>query len=117
MEVTFNHAEAMPWTLIRPTLADQSDEVLPEARIEAGAVIIGTDDLKGLPPRSRRSPGWTALSGRTSDYSLLLPRLKWVVPVPLVVLRLDWADGGMEGPPKRINLHGTAQRSLPFETE
>lgn len=105
VEVTFNHAEALPWTLIRPTLAYQSDDVLDDSRIEAGVVIIGTDHLKG----SRSSTDGLRVDSAVGTYErllALLPRMKWVVQVPLTVIGLDWADGGMEGAPTPINLHG-----------
>lgn len=111
VEVTFNHAEALPWTLVRPALAYQSDDVLPDARIEVGAVIIGTDHLKG----SRRDPGGLRMDSAVGTYErllALLPRLKWVIPVPLAIFGLDWADGEMVGSPERINLHGTIQPIL-----
>jgi hypothetical protein len=108
VEVTFNHAEALPWTLIRPALAYQSDDVLPESRIEVGAIVIGTDHLKGR----RGDPGGLRMDGAVGTYErllALLPRLKWVIPVPLAIFGLDWADGAMEGNPHRINLHGAIQ--------
>ena len=105
IEVTFNHAEALSWTLIRPALAYQSEDVLTEARIEAGAIIIGTDNLKG----NRRTEGGLRMDGAVGTYErllALLPRLKWVIPVPLAIFGLDWSDGEMVGKPYRINLHG-----------
>ncbi len=111
VEVTFNHAEALPWTLIRPSLAYLSDEVLPETRVEAGAIIIGTDHLKG----NRRDVGGLRMDSAVGTYErllALLPRLKWVVPVPLVILGLDWADGGKVGSPVRVNLHGQTSATV-----
>ena len=104
VEVTFNHAEALPWTLIRPALAYQADDVLPDSRIQCGVVIIGSDDLKG----SRTRPGGLRMDGSVGTYErllALLPRLKWVIPVPLTVIGLDWADGKLRGTPSRVNLH------------
>lgn len=105
VEVTFNHAEALPWTLIRPTLAYQSDDVLEGSRIEVGVIIIGTDQLKG----SRSAPSGLRVDSAVGTYErllTLLPRMKWVVQVPLTVIGLDWADGEMVGTPSPINLHG-----------
>lgn len=105
VEVTFNHAEALPWTLIRPTLAYQSDDVLEGSRIEAGVIVIGTDNLKG----SRTAPGGLRVDSAVGTYErllALLPRMKWVVQVPLTIIGLDWADGEMVGTPTPINLHG-----------
>jgi|GEM_PF-1730633 len=105
VEVTFNHAEALPWTLIRPTLAYQSDDVLDGSRIEVGVIVIGTDHLKG----SRSTPGGLRVDSAVGTYErllALLPRMKWVVQVPLTVIGLDWADGEMVGSPTPVNLHG-----------
>ena len=112
VEVTFNHAEALPWTLVRPALAYQSDDVIPESRIEVGAIIIGTDQLKG----HRSDPGGLRMDSAVGTYERLLnllPRLKWVIPVPLAIFGLDWADGGMVGSPTRVNLHGPIQPDIP----
>jgi len=111
IEVTFNHAEALPWTLVRPALAYQSDDVLPESRIEVGAIIIGTDNLKGR----RSDSGGLRMDSAVGTYErllALLPRLKWVIPVPLAIFGLDWADGGMVGTPARVNLHGPIQPDI-----
>lgn len=114
VEVTFNHAEALPWTLVRPALAYQSDDVAPDARIEVGAVVIGTDNLKG----SRKEGAGLRMDSAVGTYErllTLLPRLKWVIPVPLAIFGLDWADGKMVGGPNRVNLHGPIQRDLLLE--
>jgi len=111
IEVTFNHAEALPWTLVRPALAYQSDDVLAESRIEVGAIIIGTDHLKG----KRSDPGGLRMDSAVGTYErllALLPRLKWVIPVPLAIFGLDWADGRMVGIPARVNLHGPIQPDI-----
>jgi hypothetical protein len=105
IEVTFNHAEALPWTLIRPTLAYQSDDVLEASHIEGGVIIIGTDQLKG----SRSNPDGLRVDGAVGTYErllALLPRMKWVVQVPLTIIGLDWAEGKMVGEPKQVSLHG-----------
>jgi hypothetical protein len=115
IEVTFNHAEAMAWTLIRPALAYQSEDVLPESRIEAAAIVIGTDHLKG----TRKGGGSLRMDSAVGTYErllALLPRLKWVVPVPLAIFGLDWADGAMVGKPLKISLHG-ALPALPDESD
>lgn len=105
VEVTFNHAEALPWNLIRPTLAYQSDDVLDGARIDLGVIIIGTDQLKG----SRSTPDGLRVDSAVGTYErllALLPRMKWVVQVPLTIIGIDWAEGSMVGKPESVNLHG-----------
>ena len=101
VEVTFNHAEALPWTLIRPTLAYQSESVLPGSRIDAAVVIIGTDQLKG----ERGSLRMDSAVGTYERLRTLLPKMKWVLPAPMVILGLDWAEGGQAGEVDEIDLY------------
>jgi hypothetical protein len=101
LEVTFNHAEALPWTLIRPTLAYQAETVLPGSRIDVGAIIIGTDHLKG--PRGNRR--MDSAVGTYERLRTLLPKMKWVLPAPLVVFGLDWVDGAFAGEADEIDLY------------
>lgn len=103
IEVTFNHAEAMPWTLIRPTLAYQAETVIPGSRIDVAAIVIGTDNLKGR-GRERRMD---SAVGTYERLRTLIPKMKWVLPAPIVVFGLDWADGGMLGDVEYIDMHQT----------
>ncbi len=110
VEVTFNHAEALPWTLIRPTLAYQEVEVKLGSRINVAAIIIGTDNLKG-----NRRDGSLRMDSAVGTYErlrTLLPKMKWVLPVPMVIFGLDWKDGGMVGEVEEIDLYA-AQSGLP----
>lgn len=102
LEVTFNHAEAIPWTILRPTLAHEADHVLPRARIHLGVIVIGTDNLKG-----NRLEGFRMDSavGTFERLMTVLPKMRSVVPTPFVVFALDWADGGLASQPKEVDLH------------
>ena len=103
VEVTFNHAEALPWTLIRPTLAYQEVEVKLGSRINVAAIIIGTDNLKG-----NRRDGSLRMDSAVGTYErlrTLLPKMKWVLPVQMVIFGLDWRDGGMTGDVEEIDLY------------
>ncbi|MCI4326222.1 MAG: hypothetical protein L3K16_01085 [Thermoplasmata archaeon] len=101
LEVTFNHAEALPWTLIRPTLAYQAETVTRGSRIDIGAIIIGTDHLKG-PGKDRRMD---SAVGTYERLRTLLPKMKWVLPAPMVIFGLDWADGAQSGPVDEIDIY------------
>jgi hypothetical protein len=101
IEVTFNHAEALPWTLIRPTLAYQSESVVKGSRIDVAGVIIGTDQLKGGRPRLRMD----SAVGTYERLRTLLPKMKWVLPGPMVIFGLDWAEGGQTGDVDEIDLY------------
>ncbi len=109
IEVTFNHAEALPWTLIRPTLAYQSEAVLEGSRIDVAGVVIGTDHLKGRGSTLRMDSS----VGTYERLRTLLPKMKWVLPAPMVIFGLDWEDGGREGPIDEINLYELTS-GLPF---
>lgn len=111
VEVTFNHAEALPWTLIRPTLAYQSETVLPGSRIDAAVVIIGTDQLKG----DRGHLRMDSAVGTYERLRTLLPKMKWVLPAPMVILGLDWAEGGQIGKVDEIDLYSTMSGLAPSE--
>ena len=108
MEVTFNHGEAIPWTLIRPTLAHESEGVLPKARIDVGVIISGSDHLKGTRKEGLRMD---SAVGTYERLRTLLPKMRAVLPAPLVVYGLDWAEGGLSGAPEEISLH-TSQSGL-----
>lgn len=103
LEICFNHGEAMPWTLIRPALAYQSEGVHEEARIVVGGIVMVTDDLK------RGDDSGLRVDGAVGTYERLLtliPRMRWVLPVPLVIFGLEWANGAMVGSVHRVPLHG-----------
>ena len=46
VEVSFNHAEAIPWTFTRLNIAGESESVVPEHRIDVGIAIFATKELK-----------------------------------------------------------------------
>lgn len=102
VEVTFNHGEAIPWTLIRPTLAHESEGVLPAAQIHVGVVISGTDHLKGNRKTGLRMD---SAVGTYERLRTLLPKMRAVLPAPLVLFGLDWQEGGQKGDPEEISLH------------
>jgi len=106
LEICFNHGEAMPWTLIRPSLAYQSEGVHEDARIVVGGIVLVTDGLKRGDGHGLRVDGAV---GTYERMLTLLPRMKWVVPVPLVIFGLEWEDGAMIAPVHRVPLHGQTQ--------
>ena len=46
VEVSFNHAEAIPWTFTRLNIAGESDRVVEENRIDVGVALFATEHLK-----------------------------------------------------------------------
>lgn len=103
LEVTFNHAEALTWTPIRLTLAHEAEHVLPKARIDVGCIIIGTDDLKGKGNAKRMD----SAVGTYERLVTVLPKMRAVLPAPLVIFGLDWSDGGHAGTVKELDLHSS----------
>lgn len=46
VEVAFNHAEAIPWNLLKPTLASEMNHLKKETHAGVGIVVAATDELK-----------------------------------------------------------------------
>ena len=113
VEATFNHAEALAWTLIRPTLAYQSEAVLPGSRIDVAAVLIGTDQLKRGPEGNRMD----SRSGSTERLRTLLPKMKWVLPAPIVIFGIEWGDGPQIGDVEEIDLYTLSSGLKPVEQD
>lgn len=103
VEVTFNHAEAMPWTLVRPTLAHEAEGVLEGARIHVGVIILPTDQMKGKGETLRMD----SAVGTYERLRTLLPKMRSVLPAPLVIIGLDWMDGEWDGTSKELRLHSS----------
>lgn len=82
VEVTFNHAEPVAWTLVRLNLASESTEVIADSRIDVGVAIYPT-------PRFKR---WGRMDGTVGTYEracLWLEMMKPVMPSPIVIIGLD----------------------------
>lgn len=91
--VSFNHGEALPRNLLRLALACTED-VGEQAEIDIGAMIIGTDQLKGKGKDSR-------MDSSVGTLEQVIPLIDWMgpamPPAPLSVFGIDWADGGFAG--------------------
>ena len=86
VEVTFNHAEAIAWTLIRLNLAGESTEVLETSRLDVGVAVYPTVELKR----------WGRMDGAVGTYDracLWLAKMKPVMPIPIAIIGLqpNWA--------------------------
>ena len=46
VEVSFNHAEAIPWTFTRLNIAGESERVVEESRIDVGVAFFAMESLK-----------------------------------------------------------------------
>ena len=88
VEVTFNHAEAIAWTLVRLDLASETSVNLQQkARIDVGVAIYASKSLKQ----------WGRMDGAVGTFeqaSLWLELMKPVLPIPLVLIGLKPRDSG-----------------------
>lgn len=82
VEVAFNHAEAIPWTLIRMNLAAQFEDIRDDSRIDVGVGIFATQSFKswgrldsaaGTFEQARR---WLSISKHTIATPIVLVGLK-----------------------------------------
>ena len=81
VEVSFNNAEAMAWTLIRLNLAKERPEI-ESSRIQVGVAMYPTRDFKA----------WGKMDSAVGVHDracLLLEKVGPVLPVPIAVLGLD----------------------------
>jgi hypothetical protein len=85
VEVSFNHAEAIPWQFTRLNIAGESERVIPEARIDVGVVITATSSLKS----------WSRMDSAVGTFDAFcawLREMKPILPIPILLIGL-LADG------------------------
>jgi len=85
VEVSFNHAEAVPWTFTRLNIAGESDKVIPDHRIDVGVAFFATETLKR----------WARMDSAVGTFELAkawLEMMKPIMPIPVLVVGLS-ADG------------------------
>ncbi len=85
VEVSFNHAEAIPWQFTRLNIAGESDRVLTDARIDVGIVITADGSLKH----------WSNMDGAVGTFHAFrawLREMKPILPIPILLIGLS-ADG------------------------
>lgn len=85
VEIAFNHQEAIPWIFTRLNLAGESDEVLPDSKIEVGIAVFAAHSLKN----------WGRMDGAVGTFhqaKLWLEKMRPVMPVPIAVVGLHAAE-------------------------
>lgn len=85
VEVSFNHAEAIPWQFTRLNIAGESERVRPEARIDVGVVIVAERSLKV----------WSKMDasvGTFDTFRAWLQEMKPILPIPILLIGLS-AEG------------------------
>lgn len=85
VEVSFNHAEAIPWQFTRLNIAGESERVRPEARIDVGVVITAHQSLK-------RWANMDSAVGTFEAFRAWLREMKPILPIPILLVGLS-ADG------------------------
>jgi hypothetical protein len=88
VEVSFNHAEAVPWTFTRLNIAGESDKVLAEHRIDVGVAFFATETLKR----------WARMDSAVGTFELAkawLEMMRPIMPIPILVVGLS-ADGWLD---------------------
>ncbi len=85
VEVSFNHAEAIPWQFTRLNIAGESERVVEKSRIHVGVVITATDSLKS----------WSKMDsavGTFDAFKAWLREMKPILPIPLLLVGLQAAE-------------------------
>jgi hypothetical protein len=99
VEVSFNHAEAIPWTFTRLNIAGESQDVIPDHRIDVGIAVFASQSLKT----------WGMMDAAVGTYEIArewLRHMRPILPVPILVVGLrvdDWQPGPFRGTASRAN--------------
>lgn len=100
VEVSFNHAEAIPWTFTRLNIAGESDQVLDTSRVDVGVAFFATDSLKS----------WSKMDSSVGTFEVAtawLSMMKPIMPIPVLVVGLE-----AEGWPATDIFRGTTKRAV-----
>jgi hypothetical protein len=87
VEVSFNHAEAIPWTLTRLTLAGESPDVEPSSAVDVGVAIYAT----------RRFKTWAKMDSAVGTFDKAwswLELMRPVLPIPILMVGVEPATDG-----------------------
>jgi hypothetical protein len=82
VEVSFNHAEAVPWTFTRLNIAGESQEVVQEHRIDVGVALFAMRSLKT----------WGRMDEAVGTFELAcewLRHMRPIMPIPVLVVGLS----------------------------
>lgn len=103
VEVSFNHAEAIPWQFTRLNIAGESDRVLADQRIDVGIVVCAAPSMKR----------WARMDGAVGtfhQFQAWLREMRPILPVPLLLIGIE-AEGWPESTAFRGTSTGTRTRT------
>ncbi len=81
VEVSFNHAEAIPWTFTRLNIAGESPDVVDAHRVDVGVALFATDQLKR----------WARMDSAVGTFEVAtawLEIMRPIMPIPILVVGL-----------------------------
>jgi hypothetical protein len=82
VEITFNHAEAVPWIFSRLNIAGESERVQQASKIEIGIAVFATTTMRD----------WGRMDNAVGTFELAtawLREMKPILPIPLLLVGLD----------------------------
>jgi hypothetical protein len=82
VEITFNHAEAIPWIFSRLNIAGESERVQKPSKIEVGIAVFASESMKR----------WSKMDNAVGTFELAsawLREMKPILPIPLLLVGLD----------------------------
>ena len=109
VEVSFNHAEAIPWQFTRLNIAGESERVVEEHRIDVGVVVCAAPSLK-------RWARMDSAVGTFQQFRAWLREMRPILPVPLMLIGLE-AEGWPMGTAFRGTDTGNRTRMDPTTDE
>lgn len=105
VEVSFNHAEAIPWQFTRLNIAGESERVLADQRIDVGIVVCAAPSMK-------RWARMDSAVGTFHQFQAWLREMRPILPVPMLLIGIE-AEGWLESEAFRGTATGTRTRPDP----
>ena len=81
VEVSFNHAEAIPWQFTRLNIAGESERIRADSSIDVGIVITASESLK-------RWSRMDSAVGTFDAFQAWLREMKPILPIPIMLVGL-----------------------------
>jgi len=82
VEVAFNHAEAIAWNLLKPTLASEQNHVKKAIQADIGIVVAATDELKQI-------GAFDSAVGTYEKFLTYIRPLSMILSAPILMVGLE----------------------------